>query len=99
MKFDYVTRCFCHTSDKPMLCTSSDSLNFLFTYSFGFDTLTVNGCFEEGYSGGFVSSTKTLAIENLNNLGIFVRISLLFRLSMIKLFLSRLHRVSKILNS
>ena len=99
VKFDYVTRCFCHTSDKPMLCMSSGSLNFLFTNSFGFDSLTVNGCFEEGYSGGFVNSTKTLAIENLNNLGIFVKISLLFRPSMIKLFLSRLHRVSRILNS
>ena len=46
-----------------MLSMKSESLNFIFKNSFGFDTLTVNGCFEEVQKGGFVKATKTLAIE------------------------------------
>ena len=53
-----------------LLCMHSESLNFMFKNSFGFDTLTVNGSFEEVTKNGFVRATKTLAIENLNNLGI-----------------------------
>ena len=45
--------------------------------SFGFDTLTVNGCFEEASNGGFLVSTKTLAIENLNNLGMSISLGTL----------------------
>jgi hypothetical protein len=67
----------------------------LFSNSFGFDTLTVNACFEEGRAGGFVAATKSLAIENLNNLGILVTSALIFNFSIIKLFISRLYRVAK----
>ena len=78
-----------------MLSMKSESLNFIFKNSFGFDTLTVNGCFEEVQKGGFVKATKTLAIENLNNLGIKIELKTLFNISIIKLFLTRLYRVSK----
>ena len=61
----------------------STTVNYLFNNSFGFDTLTVNACFEEGRPGGFVAATKSLAIENLNNLGIYVRPSLIFNFSII----------------
>ena len=47
----------------------SNSLAFIFKNSFGFDTLTVNGCFEEKEKGAFVKLTKNFAVENLNNLG------------------------------
>jgi UDP-MurNAc hydroxylase len=98
-KFDYVSKIIEHTTDAPMICLKSESLNFIFGNSFGFDTLTVNGCFEEGKVGGFVMATKSLAIENLNNLGISVAPSLLFNFFIIKLFIFRLYRVAKKLNS
>ena len=81
-------------SEEPMLLLHSESLYFLFKNGFGFDTLTVNACFEET-PNGFVLATKTLAIENLNNLGIFINLRTLMNLSIIKLFLTRLYRVAK----
>tara|TARA_B100001057_G_scaffold55826_1_gene49561 strand:- start:88 stop:1425 length:1338 start_codon:yes stop_codon:yes gene_type:complete len=95
LKFDYVRKIFSQTSEQAMLSMKSESLNFIFKNSFGFDTLTVNGCFEEVQKGGFVKATKTLAIENLNNLGIKIELKTLFNISIIKLFLTRLYRVSK----
>mgnify|MGYP001217692355 CR=1 FL=1 len=80
------------------LCMSSESLLFLFKNSFGFDTLTVNGCMEEGKKGGFVMSTKTLALDNLNNLGINFSIKFLVSFKLIKIFLIRLFNVSKKIN-
>lgn len=78
----------------PMLDMHSESLHFIFQNGFGFDTLSVNGCFEE-HPGGFVLATKSLAIENLNNLGIYITPKTLFNVSVIKLFLVRLYRVAK----
>lgn len=98
LKFDYISKNIYKTSEPPMICLNSESLNFLFNNSFGFDTLTVNGCFEEGRAGGFVTAAKSLAIENLNNLGIFVKPSFLINFSLISLFLKRLYRVSKKIN-
>jgi len=77
------------------LIMSSESLEFVFRNTFGFDTLTVNGCFEEGKSGGFSIATKTLAIENLNNMGIRFRLMFLFNFNLIMLFFNRLKKVSK----
>jgi len=99
IKFDYVTKKIEQTTEAPMICLSSESLNFLFNNSFGFDTLTVNGCFEEGRAGGFVAATKSLAIENLNNLGIFVTPNLIFNFSVIKIFIMRLYRVARKINT
>jgi hypothetical protein len=87
------------TTEAPMINLKSESLNFIFVNSFGFDALTVNGCFEEGKVGGFVMATKSLAIENLNNLGISVTPSLIFNFSIIKLFIMRLYRIAKKLNA
>ena len=99
LKFDYVAKKIELTKEVPMICLKSESLYFLFNNSFGFDTLTVNGCFEEGRAGGFVAATKSLAIENLNNLGIYVTPSLIFNFSIIKLFILRLYRVAKKINA
>jgi len=77
------------------LSMSSESLNFILTNTFGFDTLTVNGCFEEESTSGFSRATRTLAIENLNNLGIEFRPSIVFNITLISIFFSRLLSVSK----
>jgi len=99
LKFDYVSKSFEKTHDEAQISMQSESLNFIFKNSFGFDTLTVNGCFEEVAKNGFVSATKTLAIENLNNLGIKIELKTLFNFSIIKLFLSRLYRVARKLDA
>lgn len=99
IKFDYVSTSFQETTEVALLSMHSESLNFMFKNSFGFDTLTVNGSFEEVTKNGFVRATKTLAIENLNNLGIKIEMKTLFNLSIIKLFLTRLYRVARKLNA
>jgi len=63
-KFDYVSKKIKQTTETPMICLKSESLYYLFSNSFGFDTLTVNACFEKVRLGGFVAATKSLAIEN-----------------------------------
>lgn len=73
----------------------SESLGFLFKNTFGFDTLTVNGCFEEASDSGFSRVTRTLAIENLNNIGIEFRPSIILNYQVIIMFISRLLAVSK----
>ena len=99
LKFDYVSKLFEKTHDEAQVSMQSESLNFIFKNSFGFDTLTINGCFEEVAKNGFVIATKTLAIENLNNLGIKIELKTLFNFSIIKLFLSRLYRVARKLDA
>ena len=73
----------------------SESLEFLLKNTFGFDTLTVNGCFEEVSDSGFSRATRTLAIENLNNMGIEFRLSIILNYQLIVMFISRLWAVSK----
>lgn len=99
IKFDYISESFHETTEDAMISMHSESLNFIFKNSFGFDTLTVNGCFEEVAKKGFLRATKTLAIENLNNLGIKIEVKTLFNFSIIKLFLTRLSRVARKLDA
>ena len=75
----------------------SQSLNFIFKNEFGFDTLTVNGCFEATQSG-FLKSTKTLAIGNLNAMGLSLNFSLLLKQRIIFSFLKKLRKVLKKIN-
>jgi len=98
VKFDYISKKFFKTSEEAHISMSSESLNFLFKNNFGFDTLTVNGCFEEIKKNGFMSSTKTLAIENLNNLGFYISIKTIFNLNLLSLFFKRLYSVKKKIN-
>ncbi len=72
----------------------SKSLDFIFNNTFGFDTLTVNGCFEEGIKGGFSKVSKILALENLNNLGISLKPSIIFNLRILITFFKLLSKVS-----
>lgn len=86
------------TDDLPDISMSSESLAFIFNNTFGFDTLTVNGCFEEEASSGFSKMTKIFAIENLNNLGFYVKPSIIFNYKIIVLFFSRLYALTKKIN-
>ena len=79
------------TSDIKM---HSESLQFIFKNDFGFDTLTVNGCFESSQKG-FVKSSKTLAIGNLNAMGFGLNFNLIFQPKFIFLFLNLIRKVSK----
>lgn len=73
----------------------SESLNFVLSNTFGFDTLTVNGCFEEVSKSGFSRVARSLAIENLNNMGIEFRLGIIFNYRFINMFISRLWVVSR----
>lgn len=83
------------TNSAPDLKMPSASLYFLLNNSFGFDTLTINGCFEETRENGFTDAAKTLAIENLNNLGIKFSPMLIFNFSAVKTFITKLSKVKK----
>ena len=65
---------------------SSELLNFMLN-NFGFDTLTVNDALEEHNRGGFKKKTKSLALENLNNIGIMFNIKIFVNYNVILLFL------------
>jgi len=72
----------------------SQSLSFIFKNEFGFDTLTVNGCFEANQAG-FIKATKILALGNLNAMGFNLNLSLIFHPNIIFLFLNILKKVKK----
>ena len=98
IKFDYISKKFLKTDEDAQISMNSESLNFLFKNSFGFDTLTINACFEEVKKDGFLTATKTLAIDNLNNLGIYISIKTIFNFNIYNLFLKRLNSVKKKIN-
>ena len=71
------------SSSAPDISLHSQSLAFIFDNSFGFDTLTVNGNFEQRSKNGFSKFTKNFAIENLNNLGYRLDWMLIFNVELI----------------
>ena len=82
-------------TDAPAdLTMHSESLWFLFCNPFGFDTLAVNGCLEESRPGGFSRAARSIAIENLNNLGIRFGPGLIFEGKVIAVFFERLRAAS-----
>ncbi|KIN72946.1 MBL fold metallo-hydrolase [Sulfitobacter guttiformis] len=85
---------FTRTDAPADLIMHSESLEFMFLNSFGFDTLTVSGTFEEARDGGFSRAARSIAIENLNNLGIRFGMGLLFNPKIIAVILERLRGVS-----
>jgi UDP-MurNAc hydroxylase len=86
------------TTEQPDVFLYSASLAFIFNNPFGFDTLTINGNFEEARKGGFKKLTMNFAIENLNNLGYAATPLLAFDVSLISIFLKRLVNVEHRLN-
>jgi hypothetical protein len=83
------------SASNPDIALHSESLAFIFRNAFGFDTLTVNGTFEELQRGGFARFTKNFAIENMNNLGYSLTPALFFNFKLISIFAGRLSRVAK----
>lgn len=83
------------TADMADISMHSSSLAYIFTNPFGFDTLTVNGNFEQLKCDGFGRLAKNFAIENLNNLGYFLNGTFIFEWNLVRIFLSRLIAVSK----
>ena len=81
------------SKDRPEISMHSASLAYIFKYPFGFDTLTVNGCFNEVKAGGFSKLSKVFALENLNNLGIYLKPSIIFNIAVIFIFMRRLVKV------
>ncbi len=72
---------------------NSNSLLFLLKNSFGFDTLTVNGCFDISNFNSFSKFAKFFSIGNLNNLGIFINLKVLINFNLFILFINRLKAV------
>jgi L-ascorbate metabolism protein UlaG (beta-lactamase superfamily) len=71
----------------------SSSLLFLLKYPYGFDTLTVNACFEAKDWKSFETFSKSFSLENLNGIGIFLRWKILLRFGIILLFMRRMSRI------
>lgn len=71
----------------------SNSLLFLLKNNFGFDTLTVNGCFDIANFKSFSKFAKFFSIGNLNNMGIFINLKVLLNFNLFILFLNRLKAV------
>jgi hypothetical protein len=78
----------------PDVSMDSDSLNYVFLFDWGYDTLTVNGRFQAN-PAGFRKMTKSFAIGPLNNTGRYVSLKLLCDFSFIKAFLSALGKFTK----
>lgn len=68
----------------------SSSLAYLFQHEFGFDTLFVNGCFEEARMGGFERFAKCFAIGNLNAAGVGARLSSIRHTALLRIMLDKL---------
>lgn len=93
--FDLFSEKFNVTELNYDISLSSESLNFILNSTYGFDTLTVNGCFETGNKDGFQKAAKLLAIENLNNLGVYFNLSVIFNINLFKIFFDRLGKLNK----
>tara|TARA_Y100000591_G_C21807985_1_gene686091 strand:+ start:405 stop:1736 length:1332 start_codon:yes stop_codon:yes gene_type:complete len=78
----------------PDISMHSESLYFIFKNDFGYDTLTVNGCFKASKEG-FLKSTRSFAIGSLNSMGLKLNLGLLFNYNLIFFFLKLLKKVSK----
>lgn len=77
---------------------NSKSLYLIFKENFGYDTLTVNACFEEKSKNGFLKMSKSLSIGNLNNLGVNLNFFSILDLNLFYLFIKKLKFVKKRLN-
>ncbi len=80
--------------EKTDIKMHSESLHFIFKNDFGFDTLTVNGCFEST-KDGFIKSTKSFALGSLNSMGLKLNLKLLINVKLIFFFFNLLKKVSK----
>ena len=80
------------TSNKHMVKMHSDSLNFIYKFDWGYETLTVNGRFE-CTPEGFNLMSKNLGIGPLNNMGKYVKPSLFLDYKTILYFFQSLSKL------
>ncbi len=69
VRLDLARRAITRSGRSPELALHSESLAFMFTSLYGFDTLAVNGTLEELQDGGWERFCRTFAIESRNNSG------------------------------
>ena len=79
---------------KTDISMHSESLLFIFKNDFGYDTLTVNGCFN-ATKNGFIKTTRSFAIGSLNSMGLNLNIKLIFNFNLILFFFKLLRKVAK----
>ena len=82
----------------PDIEMNTKSLYLIFDQGYGFDALTVNGCFEELNQDGFIKMTQSLALANLNNIGVYLNYSVIFNFKIIFLFLKKIFSLKKKIN-
>tara|TARA_B100000886_G_scaffold202531_1_gene139901 strand:+ start:309 stop:1673 length:1365 start_codon:yes stop_codon:yes gene_type:complete len=82
----------------PDIEMNTKSLYLIFDQGYGFDALTVNGCFEELNQDGFIKMTQSLALGNLNNIGVYLNYSVIFNFKIIFLFLKKIFSLKKKIN-
>ncbi len=76
---------FISTDEHWDISLHSESLLFILKYQYGFDTLTINACFEVSSNLAFKKFCKAFAIENMNNIGYSINFSSLFSFAFLKL--------------
>ncbi|ALA59054.1 MBL fold metallo-hydrolase [Nitrospira moscoviensis] len=96
---DVPRRTFGPSALEPEIALHSESLAFILKFPYGFDTLAVNGNFEELKRGGFGTFTKTFALENLNNIGYSFSPALALNFNVVRIFTDRLTKASNRLNA
>ncbi|MDA9731424.1 MBL fold metallo-hydrolase [Candidatus Pelagibacter sp.] len=87
---DLINQTFIKTSKNAELSMHSKSIKLIFLQDYGFDTLTINGCFEEIEKNSFIKFTKSFSLGNLNNMGLSLNLNLLFNFKIIFLFLKKI---------
>ncbi len=92
---DIAKKLFCKSDLVADIEMNSRSLKLILCRDHGFDTLTISGCFEEIKKNGFIKMTKLFALENLNNLGIYLNFKIFFKIAIIILFFKKLSNVQK----
>ena len=92
---DIISCRFERTSKKAEISMHSKSIKLIFLQDFGFDTLIVNGCFEELKRNSFLKISKFFAIGNLNNMNIYLNYKIIFNLKVVLLFIKYLFLAKK----
>lgn len=78
---------------KADITLKATDFNFLHGFDYGFDTLTVNGCFEENSSNGFKKMILSYSLFSLNNTGLNFGFKIFFNLVIVKKFLELFYKV------
>lgn len=83
------------SKDEAEIAINSHSLYLIFSQDFGFDTLTVNGCFTEIKNNSFIKMAQSLAIGNYNNLGLKFNFLIFLNFKIILLFIKKMLELKK----